>query len=237
MRVSINSTHEAGFFPMVFAILLPIGLYGVVRSRQPVPLAMAIGFLSAPLVSMISGAIEMNRVMFAIPFGVLVAAYGVPRDAARGPGRDPSGCRPVPARHWAAVCRVLFWLLRRIRPKRGAVAGRQRSRGVARADGTGRHQPEARSTSARRSAGCIARGGFTRSPTTGWTCIYRTLYYLETPPADAAGGGNADLPRLVGALSDLEAKRMDGNGDRGVADGSRAFTLLTLPARVTAGRQ
>lgn len=73
----INSTRGAGFFPMVFAILLPIGLYAVVRSRQPVPLAIGIGFLTAPLVSMISGAIEMNRVMFAIPFGVLVAAHGV----------------------------------------------------------------------------------------------------------------------------------------------------------------
>ena len=61
---------------MVFALLLPLGLYEVVRRRQPLPLAIAIGLVTAPLVSMISGAIEMNRVMFAIPFGVLLAAYG-----------------------------------------------------------------------------------------------------------------------------------------------------------------
>ena len=72
----INSTRDAGFFPMAFAVLLPIGFVGLVRSRQPVPLAIALGIVTAPLVSMISGAIEMNRVMFAIPFGVLTAAYG-----------------------------------------------------------------------------------------------------------------------------------------------------------------
>ena len=74
---AINSTREAGFFPMAFAVLIPIGLYTLIRSRQPVQLAIALGLLSAPLVSIISGAIEMNRVMFAIPFGVLAASYGV----------------------------------------------------------------------------------------------------------------------------------------------------------------
>jgi 4-amino-4-deoxy-L-arabinose transferase-like glycosyltransferase len=73
----INSTREAGFFPMAFAVLIPIGLYGLIRSRQPVPIAILIGLLTSPIVSIISGAIEMNRVMFAIPFGVLTAASGV----------------------------------------------------------------------------------------------------------------------------------------------------------------
>lgn len=73
----INSTRTAGFFPMVFAVLLPIGVVALIRSRQTVPLAIAAGFLTAPLVSMISGAIEMNRIMFAIPFGALTAAAGV----------------------------------------------------------------------------------------------------------------------------------------------------------------
>lgn len=73
----VNSTREAGFFPMAFAILLPIGIVAALRSRQPLPLAVTIGFVTAPLVAMMSGAIEMNRLMFAIPFGVLVAACGV----------------------------------------------------------------------------------------------------------------------------------------------------------------
>lgn len=72
----MNSTRTAGFFPMAFAVLLPIGLIGLVRSRQPLQLAIAVGFLTAPLVSIVSGAVEMNRIMFAIPFGVLAAAYG-----------------------------------------------------------------------------------------------------------------------------------------------------------------
>jgi len=58
-------------------VLIPIGLYGLIRSREPVPIAIIIGLITAPLVSIISGAIEMNRVMFAIPFGVLAAACGV----------------------------------------------------------------------------------------------------------------------------------------------------------------
>ena len=72
----MNSTRNAGFFPMAFALLLPIGLMALVRSRQPVQIAIAAGFITAPLVSIISGAVEMNRIMFAIPFGVLAAAYG-----------------------------------------------------------------------------------------------------------------------------------------------------------------
>jgi 4-amino-4-deoxy-L-arabinose transferase-like glycosyltransferase len=72
----INSTREAGFFPMAFAVLLPIGLIGLIRTRQPLPLAIVAGLLTAPVVSIISGGVEMNRIMFAIPFGVLTAAYG-----------------------------------------------------------------------------------------------------------------------------------------------------------------
>jgi hypothetical protein len=37
----------------------------------------AAGFFASPIVSVISGAVEMNRVMFAIPFAVLIAAWGV----------------------------------------------------------------------------------------------------------------------------------------------------------------
>lgn len=73
----MNSTRNAGFFPIAFAVLLPVGLVGLLRTRQVVPLAIAGGLLTAPLVSIISGAVEMNRIMFAIPFGVLTAAYGV----------------------------------------------------------------------------------------------------------------------------------------------------------------
>ena len=72
----MNSTRTAGLFPFAFAVLLPVGLIALLRSRQPVHLAIAAGFITAPLVSIVSGAVEMNRIMFAIPFGVLTASYG-----------------------------------------------------------------------------------------------------------------------------------------------------------------
>jgi 4-amino-4-deoxy-L-arabinose transferase-like glycosyltransferase len=73
----INSTRTAGLFPFAFALLLPIGMLALIRSRDRLQWIIAGGFLAAPLVSVISGAIEMNRVMFAIPFAVLVATRGV----------------------------------------------------------------------------------------------------------------------------------------------------------------
>lgn len=72
----VNSTRTAGLFPLAFAILVPIGMIALVRSRQSLHWIVAGGFVVAPLVSVISGAIEMNRVMFAIPFTVLAATYG-----------------------------------------------------------------------------------------------------------------------------------------------------------------
>jgi 4-amino-4-deoxy-L-arabinose transferase-like glycosyltransferase len=72
----INSTRTSGLFPYAFALLLPIGLITAGRAKQPRGWVLIAGFLAAPLVSVISGAIEMNRVMFVIPFAVLVAAFG-----------------------------------------------------------------------------------------------------------------------------------------------------------------
>jgi len=73
----VNSTRTAGLFPFAFALLLPIGLVALIRSRNVVDRVIVAGFLASPVVSVISGAIEMNRVMFAIPFAVLVATGGV----------------------------------------------------------------------------------------------------------------------------------------------------------------
>jgi len=72
----INSTRQAGFFPAAFAVLLPVGLYWIAKSRRPVFWVIGAGFVLSPLAAVASGAIEMNRLMFAIPFGVLVAAIG-----------------------------------------------------------------------------------------------------------------------------------------------------------------
>jgi len=70
----INSTRESGLFPIAFAVLIPIGLVALLRSGQPLKWVVTAGFFAAPIVSVISGAVEMNRVMFAIPFTVLVCA-------------------------------------------------------------------------------------------------------------------------------------------------------------------
>jgi 4-amino-4-deoxy-L-arabinose transferase-like glycosyltransferase len=72
----VNSTRSSGLFPLAFAVLLPIGLVAAWRSKQPLGWVLIAGFLTAPVVSVISGAIEMNRVMFVIPFAVLVATFG-----------------------------------------------------------------------------------------------------------------------------------------------------------------
>ena len=72
----INSTRGSGLFPVAFAVLLPIGLVALWRSGTFLKWVIVAGFLTAPLVSVISGAIEMNRVMFGLPFAALVATAG-----------------------------------------------------------------------------------------------------------------------------------------------------------------
>jgi 4-amino-4-deoxy-L-arabinose transferase-like glycosyltransferase len=72
----INSTRTSGLFPWAFAALLPIGLVSVIRGGQPIGWVIAAGVLASPVVSVISGGIEMNRVMFTIPFAALAATYG-----------------------------------------------------------------------------------------------------------------------------------------------------------------
>ncbi len=77
---AINSTRTTGFFPIVFAILLPVGLYEMARGRgSPISLAIVGGFLTSPLAGVLSGELEANRVLYVLPFGVLVATYGVQR--------------------------------------------------------------------------------------------------------------------------------------------------------------
>jgi hypothetical protein len=58
-------------------VLLPVGLVAILRSRDALKWVIAAGFFASPIVSVISGAVEMNRVMFAVPFAVLIAAWGV----------------------------------------------------------------------------------------------------------------------------------------------------------------
>lgn len=72
----INSTRTAGVFPMAFAILLPAGVVALWRSRNTAERVILVGLLTAPAASLLSGAIEMNRIMFVIPFAAVTAATG-----------------------------------------------------------------------------------------------------------------------------------------------------------------
>lgn len=72
-----NSTRQVGFFPLSFVALLPLGVYQLARSRQPITWIILAGLATAPLPAVLSGALEMNRLLLAIPFGVLTASYGM----------------------------------------------------------------------------------------------------------------------------------------------------------------
>jgi hypothetical protein len=75
---AINSTREIGFFPLLFAVLLPAGLWRIARGHgQPISLVIAGGFLTAPIAAVLSGELETNRVLYVLPFGALLATYGI----------------------------------------------------------------------------------------------------------------------------------------------------------------
>lgn len=73
----INSTRQTGLFPLSFAALIPLGVLQLARRRRGLDLIILAGLVSAPLAAVASGALEMNRVLYVLPFGVLAATYGV----------------------------------------------------------------------------------------------------------------------------------------------------------------
>lgn len=73
----VNSTRQVGFFPLSFVVFLPVGVYRLARARQPITWIILAGLATAPLAAVVSGALEMNRLLLAIPFGVLAASYGM----------------------------------------------------------------------------------------------------------------------------------------------------------------
>ena len=218
----INSTRDAGFFPMAFAILLPIGVVAAWRSRQPLPLAIAIGFVTAPLVSMISGAIEMNRLMFAIPFGVLVAAYGVDLMLRA----RPSAIRAAAV----AILLTIPWQFA------GLYAGYFGGYGLTAAPWLAGNSREAlRALMARAAAtdGPIYISQEIDYVDRTWRfyaiadgrldMIDRTSYFLDTRAERSAAGRAAHLPGIVRALPGAEAQRLDRSGNRVV---TRRLTRL-----------
>lgn len=72
----INSTRQAGLFPLSFVVFMPLGVYRLATARGGPGTLVLAGLATAPLASIITGALEMNRILFAIPFGVLAACSG-----------------------------------------------------------------------------------------------------------------------------------------------------------------
>ena len=229
----INSTREAGFFPMAFAILLPIGIVAVLRARQPLPLAVAIGFVTAPLVAMISGAIEMNRLMFAIPFGALVAAYGV---------AAMLRARPIAIR--VAGVALLISIPWQFSGFYAGYFGGYRLTSAQWQAGNSREALRALMARAATTAGPIYISQEINHVHRTWRfyaiadgrtdMIDRASYFLESAPIDAPPGAPLICPAASARCQVLKE-----NGWREVAtvtslDGSHAFSLLE---RAAAGRQ
>ena len=73
-----NSTRQAGAFPLAFVVLLPVGLYRLWRGSTYEHIVL-IGFVTAPIAVVLTGTLDLNRYrgVVVLPFGVLVAAFGV----------------------------------------------------------------------------------------------------------------------------------------------------------------
>jgi 4-amino-4-deoxy-L-arabinose transferase-like glycosyltransferase len=73
-----NSTRNAGFFPIAFAVLLPVGIVRLWTGSRFERL-LVMGFISGPLAAVATGTLDLNRyrAMFVLPFGVLVAVHGL----------------------------------------------------------------------------------------------------------------------------------------------------------------
>jgi len=73
-----NSTRQAGLFPMALAVLMPIGIWRLARSAG-FERVVLIGLITAPLAVVLTGDLSLHRyrALFVLPFGVMVAAYGL----------------------------------------------------------------------------------------------------------------------------------------------------------------
>jgi len=74
----MNSTREAGVFPLSLAIFLPVGLYRVLRDRLTAPnLLLLAGFLTAPAAALlVDERYAIDRELELLLFGVLLATIG-----------------------------------------------------------------------------------------------------------------------------------------------------------------
>ncbi len=73
-----NSTRQAGVFPMAFVVLMPLGIWRLARSAG-FERVVLIGLITAPLAVVLTGDLSLHRYrgLFVLPFGVIVATYGL----------------------------------------------------------------------------------------------------------------------------------------------------------------
>lgn len=72
-----NSIPGAGLFPLAGLVLIPAGLVSLWRREDRLPRLIVIGFVTAPIATALSGRLDINRVLYVIPFGVIAAAAGL----------------------------------------------------------------------------------------------------------------------------------------------------------------
>jgi hypothetical protein len=74
-----TATRQAGVFPVAFAVLLIVGVYELWRRRRsPGALLLLVGLATAPLgLVLVDDRYAIQRELVVIPFGVLVATFGV----------------------------------------------------------------------------------------------------------------------------------------------------------------
>jgi 4-amino-4-deoxy-L-arabinose transferase-like glycosyltransferase len=74
-----NSTRRDGVFLMPLAILIPVGMYYVLRHRRTIVTVIVLaGFLTAPLAaSFVAESEATDRELEVLPFGVLLATFGL----------------------------------------------------------------------------------------------------------------------------------------------------------------
>jgi 4-amino-4-deoxy-L-arabinose transferase-like glycosyltransferase len=74
----VNSTREIGYFPIAFVVLLPLGALAIWRGAGGAVGRLSLfGLIFGSLAAVLFGGLGANRLMFAIPFGALVATFGL----------------------------------------------------------------------------------------------------------------------------------------------------------------
>jgi 4-amino-4-deoxy-L-arabinose transferase-like glycosyltransferase len=75
----VNSTRHVGVFVLPFVLLVPLGAWRVLAARRSMDVVVIAGFLTAPVAAclVVPEPYAIDREMAVVPFGVLLAVYGL----------------------------------------------------------------------------------------------------------------------------------------------------------------